>query len=76
LYLVLDAPAHVLQERKCEVPTAEAERQGLDYKRLARRLSNAEVVSAARPLAAVLDEVLERIIERHLSCYRKQLRAA
>jgi hypothetical protein len=76
LYLVLDAPAQVLQERKREVTAAEAERQGLDYKRLAGRLPNAAVVSAARPLTAVLDEVLERIVERHLSCYRKQLKAA
>lgn len=71
LYVVLDAPATVLQERKQEVTPVEAERQCREYRRLAAELPNAVVVDAARPLATVVDEVLERSIDRHLARYRE-----
>ncbi|HVO78656.1 MAG TPA: hypothetical protein VMT39_01435 [Candidatus Bathyarchaeia archaeon] len=68
LYVVLDAPVNVLRERKQEVTPTEAERQRMDYQRLAVRLPHAVVVNAAQPLAEVVDEVVERSIERHLGC--------
>ena len=71
LYVVLDAPATVLQERKQEVTPIEAARQCREYRRLAEVLANAVLVDAAQPLARVVDEVVERSIERHLARYRE-----
>lgn len=68
LYVVLEASARVLGQRKQEVAPEEAERQCRDYRRLAANLPNAVLVDAARPLATVVNEVVERSIERHLAC--------
>lgn len=58
LWMLLDAPAEILQVRKHEVSAAESERQRLGYQRFARRFRhNCEVVDAARPLAIVVGEV-------------------
>ena len=67
LYVVLEAPASVLGQRKQEVAPIEAERQCRDYRKLAEQLPNAVVVDAARPLGRVVTEVVERSIERHLA---------
>ena len=73
VYFVLDAPATVLQTRKREVTPDEAERQSREYRRLVEQLPNAVVVDASQPLEKVVDEVVERSIERHLSHYRRAL---
>lgn len=57
LFIVLDAPPDVLQQRKQEVPAAETARQRDAYRALADRLPNVAVVNANRPLAAVVDDV-------------------
>ncbi len=67
LYVVLEASAQVLGQRKHEVTPAEVERQCRDYHKLAANLPNAVLVNAARPLPTVVDEVIERSIERHLA---------
>jgi thymidylate kinase len=67
LYVVLEASAQVLGLRKQEVASAEVERQCRDYHKLAVSLPNAVVVDAARPLAAVVNEVIEHSIECHLA---------
>jgi len=61
LYVVLDAPASVLQERKSEVTTEESERQRQDYALRMARLPNVAVVDAARPLTEVVEDVVERV---------------
>ncbi len=50
LWVVLDAPAAVLQARKREVPAAESERQRTAYRELAEHLPNGVVVDAAQEL--------------------------
>ena len=55
-WVVLDAPAAVLQARKREVPAAESERQGRAYRELAARLPNGVVVDAAQELPRVAME--------------------
>ena len=76
LYVVLDAPARVLQLRKCEVTPAESERQRQEYARRITRLPNVTVVDATRPLADVVGDVLDCIIELHLARYREQFKVA
>jgi thymidylate kinase len=76
LYLVLDAPAHVLRARKPELTAMEAERQCVEYRRLAASLRNAAVICADQTAAAVLEEVVQRVIEAHLSVQRRALKAA
>lgn len=57
LFVVLDAPAEVLQARKAEVPPAESAAARAAYLDLAGALPRARVVNAARPLARVVDDV-------------------
>ena len=76
LYIVLEASAQVLGQRKREVAAAEVERQCRDYLKLAANLPNAVIVNAARPLPTVVDEVIERSIERHLASHLSHLEAA
>ena len=73
LYVVLEASAQVLGLRKHEVAPAEVERQCRDYHKLAVSLPNAVVVDAARPLAAVVNEVIEHSIECHLARHWRPL---
>jgi len=73
LWIVLDAPAEVLQGRKPEVAGEESERQRADYLRLARRLRSAEVIDAtgaphlvaAEAEAEILRYLEQRLQERH-----------
>jgi thymidylate kinase len=66
LYVVLDAPANLTQERKYEVAANEAERQRRQYRRLPGILDNCVVVNASGTVGEVVDRVLERVVERHL----------
>ena len=73
LWIVLDAPAEVLQRRKPEVAGEESERQRADYLRLARRLRSAEVIDAtgaphlvaAEAEAEILRHLEQRLQDRH-----------
>jgi thymidylate kinase len=76
LYVVLDAPASVLQRRKREVTFTESERQRNVYAMRLSGLPNAARVDAARPLARVVDEVVDRIIAMRLVRFRGQYEAA
>jgi thymidylate kinase len=62
LWMVLDAPAEVLQARKQEVPFAETERQRKAYLALARKL-NAAVLDAAQPLDGVVGQACRAVLE-------------
>jgi serine acetyltransferase/thymidylate kinase len=71
VWLVLDAPAHVLQSRKQEVSAEESEEQRRAYLALAARLDDAVVIDASRNLEEVAADVdqaviawLERRVER------------
>ena len=57
LFVVLDAPAEVLQARKAEVSPAESAAAREAYRALAAALPRARVVDGARPLERVVDEV-------------------
>src|SRR5271157_672341 len=76
LYVVLDAPASVLQERKHEVTPAESERQGKDYATRSATLPNVAVVDAVRPLADVVEDVFDRILELRLARCRERYEVA
>lgn len=64
LWIVLDAPADVLQTRKQEVTGAETARQRDGYLRLAQSLPGVEVVDASQPAERVVAAV-ERAIVNH-----------
>lgn len=64
LWILLDAPTEVLQERKQEVPPDETARQRVRYRRLIRSLGG-HVVSTAQPLDSVVSEV-NQLIADHL----------
>ena len=76
LYVVLDAPARVLQGRKTEVTAAESKRLRTDYATRFEKLPNVAVVDASRPLRDVVRDVLDRIIEFRLSRYRQRYQIA
>jgi thymidylate kinase len=63
LCVVLDAPAQTLRARKQEVSFAEARRQRQAYVELAGAQKNGRVVDASRPLAEVVQEVRDLILE-------------
>ncbi len=75
LCVVLDAPADALWARKHEVSWAEMERQRSTYAGLGSNFENVTVVDAARALPDVVNDVVERIIERHLA-YRERYELA
>jgi thymidylate kinase len=54
--LLLDAPTHVIQARKREVPVAETARQREGYASLLKGLDNAHIIDTNRPLPVVADE--------------------
>ena len=62
LWIVLDAPATVLQSRKQEVSPEESERQRRRYLAFAAQAPDAEVVDAGRNLPAVATDVAEAIL--------------
>ena len=69
LYVVLEAPASVLRERKREVTEEESERQRRDYSLSMARLPNVAAVDAARPLTEVVEDVIELVSEfRQAKC--------
>ena len=76
LYVVLDAPACVLQERKREVTPAESERQRTHYAEGLTKLANVVMVDAARPLPEVVEDVVSRIIDLRLARYHEWYKVA
>lgn len=61
LYVLLDAPAEIVQQRKREVSLAESQRQRLEYLNRFRSLPAALVVNADYPVAAVAENVASAI---------------
>jgi thymidylate kinase len=76
LYVLLDAPARVLQQRKSEVPLSESERQRSSYEAQGAKLGNLVVVDARRPLAEVMDAVVNCIIDLRLARSTERFEAA
>ena len=62
LFVILDAPADVIQRRKQEVPFVETKRQRDAYRGEIGVRDNAVIVDAARPVAAVANDVLAAIV--------------
>lgn len=54
---LLDAPAEVIQSRKCEVPFAETAAQVAAYRSVVGKISTGKIIDASKPRAAVADEV-------------------
>lgn len=77
LWILLDAPAVVLQARKGEVAEDESARQRRLYLKLVNRRWNAVVVDASRDLDAVAadaEEAVLRFLEQRLEARHPQLR--
>ncbi|MDA8107278.1 MAG: thymidylate kinase-like protein [Betaproteobacteria bacterium] len=77
LWVVLDAPAEVLQQRKSEVSRGESERQRAAYARMARGLRDAVVIDARGDPASVAAEAegeILRCMEQRLEDRHAQLR--
>jgi thymidylate kinase len=64
IVLLLDAPVHILQDRKQELTAHEATRQREAYLGLVRELPNSSIVDAARPIERVVAEVKQLILAR------------
>jgi serine acetyltransferase/thymidylate kinase len=62
LWLLLDAPAEVLQMRKQEVSAEESERQRLAYVELLRDQQNVALIDASQPLEAVIDQATDAVL--------------
>lgn len=65
MFIVLDAPAATLQERKREVEISESARVREGYLAFARLMPRAHVVDASRTLDEVFEEVRD-LVEAHL----------
>jgi len=65
LWLLLDAPAEILQARKQEVSLEETERQRSAYRAFVQGQKDHAIVDAAQPLDKVIADV-ERIVTRAL----------
>jgi thymidylate kinase len=63
LYVLLDVPAEIVQQRKAEVSPAESQRQRLAYLDMFQSLPNAFVVSAAASVDEVAEEIKSVILE-------------
>ena len=79
MWVLLHAPADVLQARKREVPVDETERQRRAYFELLNRLPNATVVDASQNIAQVATEVecaVLRFLEQRIEsrCPRVRLK--
>lgn len=77
MWVLLHAPADVLQARKREVPVDETERQRRAYFKLLDRLPNATVVDASQNLAQVATEVecaVLRFLEQRIESRCPQMR--
>jgi thymidylate kinase len=64
LWLVLDAPVHVLQARKCEVSSVESARQREGYLQLAATEKHSVVIDSTQPLVSVVEQARWAIMER------------
>ncbi len=68
LFIFLDAPAHIIQQRKNEVSPEETQRQSAEYRKLARSLKPSVVVDAGAPVndvtSAAVDALLDKLAER------------
>ena len=62
LWILLDAPAEVLQARKQEVSFEETARQRKAYLELVNNLPNAIVVNSAQPLDDVVLDVAKAVL--------------
>jgi thymidylate kinase len=71
LYVVLDVPAELLQERKNEVTSQESRRQRIAYLQMFRSLPGTFLVDAAGPLDDVTRQ-MKAIILQPLSIDRRQ----
>jgi len=63
LWILLDAPFEIIQQRKSEVSAAETERQLIAYRKLFANLKNAFIVNANQPIQTVGYEVEQKITE-------------
>jgi thymidylate kinase len=63
LWLLLDAPAEILQARKQEVPLEETERQRSAYRAFVQCQKDHAIVDAAQPLDKVIADVEHIVIE-------------
>lgn len=63
LFLLLDAPAELLQQRKQEVALAETQRQREAYLSLIRRLPNGYMIDAAQPADKVASDCIKRVLD-------------
>jgi len=62
LFFYLDAPAHVVRERKVELPVGEIERQRRGYLQLIAGLPQGYVIDASSPAQEVADEIAETVL--------------
>jgi thymidylate kinase len=78
LWILLDAPAEVLWERKPELTIEESARQRKAYRRLLETKPNATIIDATQPpeivVAAVCSEVFRRLEARTMQRYRRLLK--
>ncbi len=72
-WILLDAPAEVLQARKQEVPFAETERQRIAYRELVADLPGAWILDASQPLDEVVQQAEEAILHA-LHAHARHLR--
>lgn len=63
LYILLDAPTEIVQQRKPEVTCEESQRQRLAYRQMFQSMPNAFIVDAARPLDEVAQQMKALILE-------------
>jgi serine acetyltransferase/thymidylate kinase len=75
LWLLLDAPASVLQSRKQEVPFEESDRQRLAYRHLLHDQDHVAIIDAAKPLEVVVRCATTAILDRCEAQTRERLGA-
>lgn len=63
LFILLNAPPEVLQQRKQEVPFAETARQVVAYRELAESMNNVHVVDASQSVDDVVAEINHIILD-------------
>ena len=68
LYILLDVPAEVLQQRKPEVTCQESHRQRLAYLQMFESMPNAVIVDAACPLDNVSQQIKTVILDAIVDC--------
>jgi thymidylate kinase len=73
LFILLDAPPEILQDRKQEVPFEETARQREAYLELVRGMKNGVVVDASQPLDDVVADVNRVILDFMAERTRKRI---